>query len=162
MWRASSRTLGLFATELDTFDGLYIFVPNSELWNKPLKNHSRNPRRLMSIPIGIAYDADAARAREILLEMARGDDRILPDPAPYVYVDNYGESSIDLIFRAWAPTAKFWDAQRFMIEEAKRRFDKAGIEIPFPQRIVHIVAPGGGGAVPGAPQADAARADAGG
>ena len=136
------RTVGLFVTELDTFDGLYVFAPNSELWNKTLRNHSRNSRRLMSIPVGISYDADAAKARDLLLRMARDDERILADPAPYVHVDKYGDNSIDLIFRAWAPTPVYFDAQRAMIEEAKRRLDAAGIEIPFPQRVLHLVGDG--------------------
>jgi small conductance mechanosensitive channel len=133
------KSVGLFATELETFDGLYVFAPNSEIWNKSLKNHSRNPRRLMSIPIGISYEADVDDARRILLAMAAEDPRVLHDPAPYAYVDKYGDNSVDLVFRAWAPTSVFWDAQRTMIEEAKRRLQAAGIEIPFPQRIVHVM-----------------------
>ncbi len=133
------RTVGLFVTELDTFDGLYVFAPNSELWNRTLKNHSRNPRRMMSIPIGISYDADPEEARRLLLALAADDPRILKDPAPIVFVDKYGDNSVDLLFRAWAPTPVFWDAQRAAIEEAKRRLEAAGIEIPFPQRIVHVV-----------------------
>jgi small conductance mechanosensitive channel len=138
------KTVGLFATELETFDGLYVFAPNSEIWNKSLKNHSRNARRLMSIPIGINYESDAAEARNILIQMAAEDPRILREPAPYVYVDKYGDNSVDLVFRAWAPNAVFWDAQRSMTEEAKRRLDAAGIEIP--QRVVQVVQP------PGAPR----------
>jgi small conductance mechanosensitive channel len=133
------KTVGLFVTELETFDGLFVFAPNSQLWNKSLVNHSRNARRLMSIPIGISYDSDAAQARSILLAMAAEDERILKDPAPMVYVDKYGDNSVDLMFRAWAPNPVFWDTQRTMIEEAKRRLEAAGIEIPFPHRIVHIV-----------------------
>ena len=142
------KSLGLFATEIDTFDGLYVFAPNSEIWNKPLKNHSRNARRLMSIPIGIGYASDPAEARRILLDMATNDTRILADPAPYVFVDTYGESAVTITLRAWAPTSIFWDAQRHMIEEAKRRLEAAGIEIPFPQRIVHIVSGSGEDAGP--------------
>ncbi len=135
------KNVGLFATELDTFDGLYVFAPNSEIWNKPLRNHSRNARRLMSIPIGISYNADAAEARAMLLAMAAGDSRVLKEPPPIVYVEKYGENSVDLLFRAWAPTSIFWDVQRDMIEEAKRRLEAAGIEIPFPQRIIHVAPP---------------------
>lgn len=133
------RSVGLFVTELDTFDGLYVFAPNSEIWNKTLRNHSRNARRMMSIPIGINYESDAAEARSILLAMAAEDSRVLTDPAPIVFVERYGDNSVDLVFRAWAPTAIFWDVQRTLIEEAKRRLEAAGIEIPFPQRIVHVV-----------------------
>jgi small conductance mechanosensitive channel len=147
----SVRTVGLFVTELDTFDGLFVFVPNSQLWNKSLINHSRNARRMMSIPIGVSYDADAAQARDILLAMAAEDARILKDPAPVVYVDKYGANSVDLMFRAWAPTPLFADAQRALTEEAKRRLQAAGIEIPFPQRIVHLVGGAEGRAPPAAP-----------
>lgn len=135
------KSVGLFVTELDTFDGLYVFAPNSEIWNKTLRNHSRNPRRMMSIPLRINFESDAAEARRLLLAMAAEDERVLKNPAPIVFVDNYSENSTDLVFRAWAPTAIYWDVQRAMIEEAKRRLDTAGIDIPFPQRIVHVVSP---------------------
>jgi small conductance mechanosensitive channel len=135
----SVKTVGLFATELETFDGLYIFAPNSEIWNKSLKNHSRNPRRMMSVPIRISYESETAKARDLLLAMAAEDPRVLREPVPHVYVDKYGDAAIDLIFRAWAPNNVFWDVQRAMIEEAKRRLEAAGIEMPFPQRIVQII-----------------------
>jgi small conductance mechanosensitive channel len=144
------KEIGLFVTHLDTGDGLFFFVPNSEIWNKPLKNHSRNPRRLMTIKIGIGYGSDPAEARRVLLEMARSDARILPDPAPNVFVDSYADSAITLTFQAWAPTSVFWDAQRAMTEEAKRRLEAAGISIPFPQRIVHVVPEPGREGQPGA------------
>lgn len=135
------KEIGLFVTQMETWDGLFYFVPNSEIWNKPLKNHSRNTRRLMNIQIGISYDSDPAEARRILLDMAASDPRVLPDPAPIVYVEDYGDSAIVVTFRAWAPTPIFWDVQRAMIEEAKRRLEAAGIEIPFPQRILHVLPP---------------------
>jgi small conductance mechanosensitive channel len=135
------KEIGLFASQLETGEGLFYFVPNSEIWNKPLKNHSRNPRRMMTIQIGISYAADPAEARRILLDMAASDPRVLTDPAPYVFVENYGDSAVLVTFRAWAPTSIFWDVQRTMIEEAKRRLEAAGIEIPFPQRIVHVAPP---------------------
>ncbi len=135
------QEIGLFVTHLETFDGLFFFAPNSEIWNKPLKNHTRNARRLMNIQTGISYSSDPAQARSVLLQMAASDPRILTDPAPNVFVERYGESAIVIAFQAWAPNAVFWDAQRAMNEEAKRRLEAAGIEIPFPQRIVVVRAP---------------------
>jgi len=135
------REIGLFATHLDTGDGLFFFAPNSELWNKPLKNHSRNPRRLMTIQFGISYDSDPAEARRVLLELVSADERILPDPAPTVFVEKFGETAVTLTLQAWAPTAVFWEAQRATIEEAKRRLEAAGVEIPIPQRIVQVLPP---------------------
>jgi small conductance mechanosensitive channel len=130
--------IGLFATTLNTFDGLYRFVPNSELWNSALINYTRNPTRMTDMAIGIAYDADIAKAREILLEMASADERVADDPAPLVFVDDLGDSAVVLKYRVWITTADYWPTQRHLIEEAKRRFDSAGIEIPFPQRVVHM------------------------
>ena len=136
----SVREIGLFVTQLETAEGLFFFVPNSALWNTPLKNYSRNPRRLMTILIGISYEADPAEARHVLLKMAEEDARILPDPAPQVSVEKYADGAITIAFRAWAPSSVFLDAQRTMTEEAKRRLQAAGIEIAFPQRVVQVVA----------------------
>src|SRR5687768_11890178 len=130
------QEIGLFVTHLETGDGLFFFAPNSEIWNKPLKNHSRNPRRQLMLQIGIDYGADPAEARRVLLEMAASEPRLLIDPAPVVFVDRYSESAIIVAFQAWAPNASFWDVQRTLMEEAKRRLEAAGIKIPSPQRIV--------------------------
>jgi small conductance mechanosensitive channel len=132
------QEMGLFVTHLETGDGLFFFAPNSEIWNKPLKNHSRNPRRQMTFQIGIDYGADPAEARRVLLEMAESEPRLLTDPAPVVYVERYSDSAIVISFQAWAPNASFWDVQRALMEEAKSRLAAAGIEIPFPQRIVVV------------------------
>jgi small conductance mechanosensitive channel len=130
--------IGLFATTLDTFDGLYRFVPNSDLWNSPLVNYTRNPTRMTDMAIGIAYDAEIARAREIMLELARSDQRVVAEPEPLVFLDDLGDSAVVLKYRVWIRTADYWPTQRHLIEETKRRFDAAGIEIPFPQRVVHM------------------------
>jgi small conductance mechanosensitive channel len=140
------KEIGLFATHLESGEGNFIFSPNSELWNKCLTNFSRNSRRMMTIPIGISYDSDIAEAKGLLLKMAEEDGRVLRDPAPIVYVDKYGDNAVDLTFRAWAPNSVFWDVQRKLIEDAKRRLEAAGIEIPVrQQRFVQVPASGGKG-----------------
>ena len=82
------KEIGLFVTHLETRDGLFFFVPNSAIWNMPLKNHTRNARRLMTIQIGIGYGADPAEARRVLLGMAAADPRVLHDPAAAGLVDS--------------------------------------------------------------------------
>ena len=136
----SVQEIGLFVTQLETAEGLFFFVPNSALWNTPLKNFSRNPRRLMTILIGISYETDPAEARRVLLKMASEDPRILPDPPPQVSVEKYGDGAITVALRAWAPSSVFVEAQRTMTEDAKQRLQAAGIEIAFPQRVVQVVA----------------------
>lgn len=133
------REIGLFATQIDTYDGIYRFVPNSSLWNTPLTNYTRNSSRMTDIVIGIGYGSDANKAREVLLDLARSDPRIRSTPEPLVYVDNLGDSAVVLKYRVWIGTTDYWPTQRALIEEAKRRLDAAGVDIPFPQRVVHMV-----------------------
>jgi small conductance mechanosensitive channel len=136
------REIGLFATRIDTYDGIYRFVPNASLWNTPVFNYTRNPSRMTDIAIGIGYGSDIDKARQVMLELARSDSRVRSDPAPDVFVDNLGDSAVVLRYRVWIDTANFWPVQRALIEEAKRRLDAAGIEIPFPQRVMHLVGDG--------------------
>jgi small conductance mechanosensitive channel len=133
------REIGLFATRIDTYDGVFRFVPNAALWNTPLLNYTRNPSRMTDIAIGIGYGSDIEKARQVMLELARSDSRVRSDPPPDVFVDNLGDSAVVLRYRVWIGTADFWPVQRALIEEAKRRLDAAGIEIPFPQRVVHML-----------------------
>ena len=64
--------IGLFATELKTFDGIYSFVPNSELWNKSIFNYTRNPARMTNMEVGISYGSDIEKARRVMLDLAEG------------------------------------------------------------------------------------------
>lgn len=122
--------IGLFATRLRTYDGLFVFVPNGRLWNAKIVNFTRERKRMVETKIGIAYDADLARARQELLAVAR-DPRVLADPAPQVFVDNLGSVSVDLVLRAWVKSADWWQASVDFRERAKLAFDAAGIEVPY-------------------------------
>ncbi len=133
------REIGLFATELDTFDGIYRFVPNSQIWSKAIYNYTRNPARMTDMEVGIAYGADIEKARQIMLDLANGDDRVVNYPEPIVFVSSLDDSAVTLRYRVWIKTADYWGTQRYLLEESKRQFDTAGVEIPFPQRVVHVV-----------------------
>jgi small conductance mechanosensitive channel len=74
------REMGLFACHLETFDGMFLFAPNSAIWNNPLKNHTSNAGRLVSIDVTVSSNADIARARDILVAMAERDTRVLNVP----------------------------------------------------------------------------------
>jgi small conductance mechanosensitive channel len=76
----------------------------------------------------------------VLLDLARSDSRVRTEPAPVVFVDSLGDSAGVLRYRVWFATANYWPTQRALIEEAQRRLDAAGVEIPFPQSVVHVAA----------------------
>ncbi len=106
------KDLGLFATELHSWDGIYLFVPNSELWNKKLINYSRLPTRLNDLAFGVDYADDLDKGLETLLAVAGADKRVLPDPAPLVFVDQLGDSAVVLRLRVWGANADYWDLRR--------------------------------------------------
>ena len=135
--------LGLFATQIKTWDGIYKFVPNSGLWNTTLTNYTRNPTRLVLLEFGIAYEDDIAEGRRVLDEMAREHPNVLDDPQPAVVPLSLGDSAVVLQLRAWAPNPIFWDVRWELTERGKKRLEAAGLTIPFPQRVVHVAAPDG-------------------
>lgn len=122
------REIGLFVCHLDTGDGLFLFVPNAELWNKPLKNHSRNPRRLVSLDFVLPRDTDVAAARRLLLEAAGADGRVLADPPAEAAVAQLGEATVTMTLRAWVASGAHLAVQDGLLEAAKTRLRQAGLE----------------------------------
>jgi len=130
--------LGLFATQVRTWDGIYKFVPNSELWNKILTNYSRNPTRLILIEFGIAYEDDIAAGRRVLKEHAEAHPNVLKAPEVAVVPLSLADSAVVLQLRAWSKTADFWATRWDLTEGGKKTLEAAGLTIPFPQRVVHV------------------------
>jgi small-conductance mechanosensitive channel len=117
-----------------------IIVPNSELVTSQVVNHSTpTPRLRLSVSVGVAYGSDAPKVRDVLLEVARASDRLLPEPPPDVRFDAFGESSLDFALLVWisnpADDRRVASELRFGIERA---FRENGITIPFPQRDLHL------------------------
>lgn len=135
------KRLGLFTTDLDTPDNVRVVVPNADIWGAPIKNYASNRKRRLDIGCGIGYGDDIDKAMKVMREIASKDERILDDPAVNVFVDSLGDSSVNLILRVFVPTSDYWDARWDLTKAVKQGFDKAGIEIPFPQRSIHMVTP---------------------
>lgn len=131
------QDIGLFATELKTYDGLYRLAPNSLLWNVPVTNYSRLSTRMHDFKVGIAYEDDIDKALSILLDLANNEERILKDPAPTAFVMELGDSAVILALRYWANSSVWWMTSRDMTKRTKEAFDAAGVSIPFPQVTYH-------------------------
>lgn len=132
--------IGLFTTEILQLDGLYVMVPNNELWNKPVVNFSRMPTRRFELLIGIGYGDSIAQARSELLALAKADARVLLDPEPVVFVSALAESAVMIGLRVWCNTDDYLALSWALTEAAKIRFAEVGITIPFPQREVRTIA----------------------
>ncbi len=129
--------VGIFACQIHTWDGVFQFVPNAELWNKRLINYSRLPTRLVDLQFGIAYDNSIAKARDVLMTLAVSDARVHRHPAPQVFVAELGDSAVVLGLRVWADTSEYWPVRCALTEQGKLALEAAGLTIPFPQRDVH-------------------------
>lgn len=127
----------LFYTKLLTPDNRVIILPNGTLANTSMTNVTEAPVRRLDIAVGIAYDSDIKRAKEVLTEMLQTDEAVLKDREFLVVVNELAESSINLILRCWVAKEEYWTAKWRLTEETKYTLDKAGITIPFPQLDVH-------------------------
>ncbi len=130
--------IGLFATRLKNFDGLFVMAPNSQLWNVPVTNYSRNETRRYELVIGIAYDDDITIAQNVLAKVVAGDERVLDTPEPEIFVSALGDSAVSVTARFWTKSADWFTTTRDLMKQGKIAFDEAGLSIPFPQRDVHI------------------------
>lgn len=132
------QEVGLFGTEMATADNIYINVPNAAIIGSKIVNYSRYPERRLDIPVGIAYGSDIDQALAVLREMAANETRVLADPEVQARVTELGDNSVNLILRLWVKSEDYWAVKFDFTRQVKLNLDAAGIEIPFPQRVVHI------------------------
>ena len=132
------REIGLFTTTFTTPDGLFIAAPNSVLFGAPIKNYSRNPRRRADITVGIAYGDSLSQGMQVLLKLMREHPLILQDPAPEVLVSELADSSVNLTLRFWTENKDYWEAYWSVKAQLKDALEGAGLNIPFPQRVVTL------------------------
>ena len=133
--------IGPFSSTLQTYDGIYVSVPNKLIWEQPITNYDRNPIRLVNITVGISYGDSIDKGLKVMLETAHADSRTLPDQPYQVFVDTLADSSVNLQLRVWVAKANYWDVRRDLTKNCKVALEAAGLSIPFPQRDVHVIQP---------------------
>lgn len=128
----------IFTTVMRTGDNKKIIVPNSQVMAGEITNYSANPTRRVDLVAGCGYDDDLDKVRGVLEGIIADDDRILSDPAPQIAVSELADSSVNFVVRPWVKSEDYWGVYFGVTEQIKKRFDAAGIAIPFPQRDVHV------------------------
>lgn len=131
-------SIQIFHTVLRTGDNKTVIMPNGSLSNGIVTNFNRQPTRKVVFDVGVDYDADLQKARNVLLELAK-DPRVMQDPAPQAVVSTLGDSAITVSLRVWVKTADYWDVMFMLNEHARDRLKAEGIDIPFPQRVIRVV-----------------------
>lgn len=129
------------AVVIESFDGERVFIPSSMVMDDVIVNHTATPTRRTVLPVGVAYGTDLHLAQDVLLEAVGGVDGVLPGPAPQAWVTRFGESSIDFDVRFWTASdiATVFRVRSGVAMAIKDAFDREGIEIPFPQRVITMV-----------------------
>jgi len=128
------------ATELLSPDGLIVLIPNADVFTNMIVNYSRSHRRRVSLTIGVAYDTDLQKASEVAIQAIHEVPGLLDDPAPVVFFNHFGESSIDFSIRYWFDTAvgDIFLAQDVGVKAIKSAFEREGLVIPYPIRTILI------------------------
>lgn len=130
--------IGLFNTMLNTPDNQRVIVPNSSVTNNNITNVNALGIRRIDLVIGISYDDDIGKARDIITGVVTGDERVLADPAFSLTVGELGDSSVNLNVRPWCRADDYWGLRWDLNERLKIALEEGGCSIPFPQRDLHI------------------------
>lgn len=123
--------IGLVYTTLTTVDNRKIVIPNGTLANSPLTNVTTMEKRRLDLTVGIGYQSDLKKAKQVLFHIYESSEEILKEEGITVFVDSLGESSVILGIRGWVRTEDYWPAKWKINEEIKLAFDREGIEIPY-------------------------------
>ncbi|WP_436715567.1 mechanosensitive ion channel family protein [Roseiconus lacunae] len=130
--------MNLVSTRFRTFDNQTIYVPNNEIWNNVITNITANENRRVDLEFGIGYDDDFEEAEAIIKDIVVNHELVLSDPEPVVVTHALADSSVNIVCRPWAKTSDWWKVKTDVTRAVKKRFDEAGISIPYPQQDVHI------------------------
>ncbi len=132
------KEVQIFYTLLDTPDNTRVVVPNALLSNSSAINYSKNPVRRLDLSFGVGYEASIDQVRSILLDLANRHELVFEDPPPQVLLGEHGDSAIVFYLRMWCNAGDYWPLYFEFLETVKKAFDEAGINIPYPQRDVHL------------------------
>lgn len=132
------KEIQIFTTILLNPQNKTIILPNGAVSNGDITNYTREGKLRVDLTVGIAYESDIKKAKDVLVATMEKDEKILKDPAPFVGVSELADSSINLAVRPWATPENYWDVYFGTLEACKNALDAAEVTIPFPQVDVHM------------------------
>ncbi|MEM6263541.1 MAG: mechanosensitive ion channel domain-containing protein [Bacteroidota bacterium] len=131
------KAINLLVTTIVTPDNKTVILPNAPLSGDSITNYSTLDKLRVDLVVGISYDANIKQAKDIIMETVKKFPGVMQDPAPTVAVSELADSSVNLVVRPFSSVADYWDVYFGVTEAVKVALDDAGIEIPFPQRVIH-------------------------
>jgi small conductance mechanosensitive channel len=128
----------LVSTLLTTPDNKLITVPNALMFTSTITNYSAKDTRRVDMVVGVGYNDDLKVAASVLAKICDNHPLILKDPAPKIFINNLGDSSVDFVVRPWSKSEDYWTVLAEVLETAKVDLEAAGCNIPYPQTDVHL------------------------
>lgn len=133
------KTVGLFYTVMDTLDNTVVSIPNADVTAASLINYSTEPLRRVDMSFCTSYEAATEDVRKAILEAVGRDERILTEPAPFVALSKYNDSSIEYVVRVWCNNADYWGVYFDLNEHVRESFANSNIEMTYNHLNVHVV-----------------------
>ncbi len=132
------KDIQIFSTTIATGDNIRVTVPNGQLYGGVIKNFNGYDTRRVDMIMGIGYGSDINKAMEVIRELLENDSRVLKEPGITIAVGELADSSVNIKVRPWVNASDYWGLHGDFHKNCKEAFDAAGIDIPFPQTVVHM------------------------
>jgi small-conductance mechanosensitive channel len=126
----------IISTSVRTLEGNFVRIPNEKVFTSSIINYTSNPVRRFEYTVGISYADDSGKAMQVIRDLINEHPLTLVNPPPQIFVSELGDSSVDIIVRIWSPSTVWFGVRMELLEKIKTAIEAAGIEIPFPQRVV--------------------------
>lgn len=139
-YEGTVEDVSLRTTTVYTFDGVRVYIPNTEVWTNAIENSTETELRRTTLPVGVSYDSNLDSTQRLILETLDEIEGVVGDPDPQALVHEFGDSSINFAVRFWHESSigDEWRVRDEVARALKRAFDDAGVEIPFPQLDLHV------------------------
>lgn len=131
-------SIDVFSTTITTFSGDIVSIPNGNVITNQVINYSKTPNRRMKIIVSVAYESNIDLVFEVLNNLIKTNQNILKNPGPFINIEKYNNSSIDIALKVWTKNQTYWDTYFDILKKLKPALDEVNISIPFPQMDLHI------------------------
>tara|TARA_B100000497_G_C7598526_1_gene359769 strand:- start:155 stop:964 length:810 start_codon:yes stop_codon:yes gene_type:complete len=131
------KEIDIFNTQLVSPDNKRVIIPNGAMANGNIVNYTAEGKIRVDVEVGVAYNADIKKVKKVLTQVLEDQDLVLKKPQPFVGVTELADSSVQFVVRPYCKPINYWSVYFDTYENVKIALDKAGIEIPFPQRVLH-------------------------
>jgi len=125
--------ISIMSTKIVGLDGVLIRIPNEKVFQAIINNPSKTIARRIDFVVGISYRSDAEKAYNVIRDIVLKHPFVLVYPEPEIFVEELGDSSVNIRVRVWVPTSEWYNVRKELLWKIKKALDQAGIEIPYPQ-----------------------------